>query len=211
MIRINLLPQKREARRDSGQGWLVAVMLLTALEVIILILYHQVKAGELTRQKNQNSELEKQCSQIVLTVKNHQQVKQQLQGCRAREEAITKLKAARTGPTAVLLEVARILTPGGGPTADSERIAQLSKDNPLAVPNASWDARRLWLTSFTEHERLVKIEGLARDGDDVSELAKRLMVSNYFSDVKLLPATSETDSKTKLAVKHFLLQAKVRY
>ena len=44
----------------------------------------------------------------------------------------------------------------------------------------------MWLTSFQESERVAKIEGLARDGDDVSELARRLNLSVYFAEVKLL-------------------------
>ncbi|MBI5532292.1 MAG: PilN domain-containing protein [Deltaproteobacteria bacterium] len=211
MIRINLLPQKREVRRDSGQGWLVAVMLVTAVEVIGLVLYHQVKLGELNKQKAVNSELESQASQIESTVKNHEQVKKQLEGLRAREEAITKLQTARSGPTAVLLELARLLTEGRGPTVDPDRLAQLSKDNPLAVFNAGWDVRRLWINAFTEHDRVVKIDGYARDGEDVSELARRLNLSNYYYEVKLLPSVREVDAKTKVDLMKFQLQAKVRY
>jgi len=55
----------------------------------------------------------------------------------------------------------------------------------------------------------VKIDGLARDGDDVSELARRLSLSVYFADVKLLPASKTTDSG--LEVIKFQLQAKARY
>jgi len=92
-----------------------------------------------------------------------------------------------------------------------DRLAQLSKDNPLAVFNPGWDTKRLWLAAFAEKERTVKIEGYARDGEDVSELARRLGLSNYFTDVKLLPAAREVDAKTKVEVVKFQLQAKVRY
>ena len=60
-------------------------------------------------------------------------------------------------------------------------------------------------------DRIIKIEGLARDGDDVSELARRLGLSLYFADVKLLPAAKTTDVDSKLDVIHFMLQAKARY
>lgn len=211
MIRINLLPQRREVRRDAGQGWLVAVMLVTAVEVIILVLYHQLQLQALAKQKQINSELTAQAAQIESTVKNHEEVKKQLGVLRAREEAIGKLQSARSGPTAVLLELAHVLTDGRGPTVDPDRLAQLSKDNPLAVFNPNWDTRRLWLTSFQEKDRTVKIDGFARDGEDVSELARRLGLSNYFTEVKLLPAAREVDSKTKIEVVKFQLQAKVRY
>ncbi len=211
MIRINLLPQKREARREASQGWLVAVMLVTALEVIILVLYHQLQLQDLARQKTINSELSSQAQQIETAVQNHEAVKKQLGVLRAREEAIGKLQTARSGPTAVLLELAHVLTEGRGPSVDADKLAQLSKDNPLAVFNPGWDTKRLWLTSFAEKDRTVKIEGYARDGEDVSELARRLGLSNYFTDVKLLPAAREVDAKTKVEVVKFQLQAKVRY
>ena len=64
---------------------------------------------------------------------------------------------------------------------------------------------------FQESERVVKIDGLARDGDDVSELARRLNLSVDFTDVKLLPASKAVDTDSKLDVIRFQLQAKMRY
>jgi type IV pilus assembly protein PilN len=111
----------------------------------------------------------------------------------------------------VLLELARILTPGRGPTVDPERLNQLRRENPLAVFNPGWDARRLWLTKFVEQQRKVRLEGVARDGEDVSELARRLQLSSLFHDVRLLPAKKQRDQKTGLELVTFQLEAQVRY
>jgi type IV pilus assembly protein PilN len=211
MIRVNLLPQKREAKRtvDANQSWILAVLGVVVLEIIALFLFHQVKRDELAKQTRTNAELTSQIDQIKKAVANHADVKAQLEVLRAREDAIGKLQQARTGPTAVMLEVSRVLTGGRGPTVDPDVLAQLRRDNPTSVFNPAWDPRRLWLTSFTEGDRTVKIEGLARDGDDVSELARRLSLSVYFADVKLLPASKTSDSG--LEVIKFQLQAKARY
>jgi type IV pilus assembly protein PilN len=213
MIRVNLLPQKREAKRapEANQGWLLVVLGVVVAEIVGLFLFHQVKRDELAKQVRTNAELSSQIETIKKAVANHGEIKAQLEVLRAREEAISKLQEARTGPTAVLLELSRVLTSGHGPTVDSDVLAQLRKDNPTAVYNPAWDPRRLWLTSFQETERVVKIDGLARDGDDVSELARRLNLSIYFADVKLLPASKTTDSDSKLEVIKFQLQAKMRY
>lgn len=211
MIRINLLPHKREARRDSGQGWLIAVMLVIAAEVVVLGLYHQFKLQELAKQKQINSELTNQISEIQSTVKNHAEVKKKLEVLRAREDAIGKLQSARSGPTAVLLELSRLLTVGRGPSISPEELMQKKKDNPQDVHNVSWDARRLWILSFKENQRVVKLEGFAHDGEDVSELARRMALSKYFQDVMLLPAKQQVDAESKLNVVKFQLQAKVRY
>jgi type IV pilus assembly protein PilN len=213
VIRVNLLPQKREVKRvaEASQGWLLAVLGVVVVEIVLLLLLHQWKREELAKQTRINAELASQIDQIKKAVANHADVKAQLEVLRAREEAIDKLQAARSGPTAVLLELARVLTSGRGPTVDPDVLAQLRRDNPTTVYNPGWDARRLWLSGLTEADRVVKIDGLARDGDDVSELARRLNLSIYFAEVKLLPATKTIDSDTKLEVIRFQLQAKTRY
>jgi type IV pilus assembly protein PilN len=206
MIRINLLAQKKRAERSDGsQVWLAVVMVVVLAEVAALFLFHSIKAEELADQKRKNAELNSQIEQAKKNVANHTQVKAELAQLRAREAAIQKLQSARSGPTAALLELARILTPGRGPSVDPDRLAQLRRDNPLSVFNPNWDARRLSVTSFVEAQRKLKIDGMARDGEDVSELARRLNLSAFFYDVTLLPATREAE-----AVK-FSVEAKVRY
>ena len=206
MIRINLLAQKKRAEKSEGsQVWLAVVMVVVLAEVAALFVFHSIKAEELADQTRKNAELAKQIEQAKRNVANHDQVKGELATLRAREEAIQKLQSARTGPTAILMELARILTPGRGPSVDPDRLAQLRRDNPLSVFNPNWDARRLWITGFVESQRRLKIDGNARDGEDVSELARRLNLSSFFYDVKLLPATRDKDF-----VK-FSIEAKVRY
>src|SRR5690606_9190853 len=144
-------------------------------------------------------------------VKDHATIKQKLQVLRDREKAIAKLQSARTGPTAVLLEIARLMTRGRGPSIDPDDLQKIRDENPLAMHNVNWDSRRLWLTSFIEDSRTVRLAGLARDGEDVSELARRMNLSSYFYDVRLLPGKRKRDSSTQLELVSFQLQAKVRY
>jgi type IV pilus assembly protein PilN len=206
MIRINLLAQKKRAERsDTSQLWLVVVMVVVLAEVAALFVLHSFKAQELTTQQSANAVLASQIEQAKKNVANHDQVKSELALLRARETAIQKLQSGRSGPTAILMELARILTPGRGPSVDPDRLAQLRRDNPLSVFNPNWDARRLWITSYTESSRKLKIDGTARDGEDVSELARRLNLSSYFFDVKLLPALRKADFV------EFSIEAKVRY
>jgi type IV pilus assembly protein PilN len=206
MIRINLLAQKKRAERSDGsQLWLVVVMVVVLAEVAALFVLHSFKGEELSDQQRKNAELTSQIEQAKKNVANHDQVKAELAMLRARETAIQQLQNGRTGPTAILMELARILTPGRGPSVDPDRLAQLRRDNPLSVFNPNWDARRLWLTSYVEAQRQLKIDGTARDGEDVSELARRLNLSSYFYDVRLLPALRKADFV------EFSIEAKVRY
>jgi len=214
VIRVNLLPQKRGLRGAGGQPsqrWLLFVLLVLVLQVIGLFLFHQRKLLEVTEQRRKNDTLQTQITDIKKLVANHDEVKRALGALRAREDAIQKLQTARTGPTGVLLELAQLLTPGKAPTADPDRIRQASQDNPNLVYLPSWDTRRLWLTSYLEVDRTVRIEGLSRDGNDVAQFAQRLKLSAYFYDISLLPGKKEPEKDARLEVVNFALQLKVRY
>ncbi len=214
MIRVNLLPQKRGVRGaapQQSQRWLLIVAGILVLEVIALFLFYQKKREELAEQQAKNARIQGQIADINKLVANHEEIKKSLVLLRAREEAIARLQSARSGPTAVLLELAQLLTQGKGPTTDPDRLATLRRENPNLVYFPGWDSRRLWLTSYLESDRTVRFEGLARDGNDVAELAQRLKLSSYFHDVTLLPGKKEPEKNAKLEVVNFALQLKVRY
>lgn len=212
MIRINLLPQKRRAERGPGsQLWLIVLLVTVLAEIAGLFVFHGFKNEELEAQKRQNAQIESRIQQLKQAVKDQESVKQQLSVLRAREDAIAKLQSARSGPTAVLLELAKMLTPGRSPSVPPETLDRLRRENPLALYNPNWDSRRLWLVKFVEAQRRVKLEGFARDGDDVSEFARRMNVSTFFEDVRLLPASKTQEPTTKLELIKFELEAKVKY
>jgi type IV pilus assembly protein PilN len=218
MVRINLLPERKQAKTrgaataaEPGQLWLVILMGILVVEVVVCLLVQGMKESELTQAVVANTKISNSIEELKHEMANHDDIKAQLKMLRDREDAINKLRAARSGPTTVLLELSRILSPGKGPTADRDKIEQLKRDDPQAVPNPNWDPRRVWVTSYQELERSVKIGGVARDTDDVSEVGKRLILSDYFSDVRLLPGEKYTDAETKLELVRFDLTAKVKY
>ena len=177
MIRVNLLPQKRraEARAEGKQLWLVAVMVAFLAEIAALFVFHSVKHEELVDQQKNNTKLQAQIDQSKASVANHPEVQKKLEDLRAREAAITKLQNARSGPTAVLLELTPSSSrPDAEPEVAPDRLSQIRRENPLAVFNGNWDPRRLEISSFNEQARKVKLEGQALDGEDVSELARRM-------------------------------------
>jgi len=213
VIRVNLLPQKRGARSAApavSQKWLLVVLGVLVFQVVVLFVFHKKKLDDLQEQQNTNAQLNGKIDGIRKLVANHEEIKKALVALRAREDAIAKLQSGRSGPTAVLLEMAQLLTAGKGPTADPERLQQLRKENPLAVYNPGWDTRRLWLLQYIESDRVVKIDGLSRDGADVAELAQRLKLSVYFYEITVLPGSKDS-AKDKLELVNFALQLKVRY
>ena len=217
MVRINLLPDKRQAGRRKAAGaeptqvWVFAVLGVFVGAIVICLFIQKIKQDQLAEMLAENGRAQGQIDAIKKQIADHTAIKARLKELRDREEAIQKLQTARTGPTSTLLELARVLTTGRGPTADRDKLEQLKRDNPDEVFNANLDPRRLWLTSYEESNRVVKIGGLARDGEDVSELERRLKFSEYFTSVKLLPGNKVADAQTHQELFRFELNAKVRY
>jgi type IV pilus assembly protein PilN len=218
MVRINLLPERRgqSGRRTSavepGQLWLVAVLGAAVVTIVGCLFVQRMKESELSAVLADNGVTQGQMDAIGKQISDHPQITARLQELRDREAAIQTLESGRTGPTSALLELSRLLTVGGrGPSTDRDKMEQLKRDNPTAVYNANWDPRRLWLTSYKETDRVVRMGGLARDGEDVSEFERRLKLSDYFVEVKLLPGAKVTDSQTHQELFQFELSAKVRY
>ena len=213
MIRVNLLPRKRETKREGGRWpiYLIAAMFL--LEVVAIIVVHANKKKDLDAQLAKNADVEKDIADKRGRVANHEAIKKQLADFQAREDAISKLQAGRTGPTAMMLELSRILTPGKMPTVDPEEYEKLRHENPAALPSDKWDPHRLWMVSFKEENRVVAINGIGKTNDDVAEFMRRLNVSRYFDDVKLVKTEEKKDKELtgdQPAI-NFDMRAKVRY
>jgi len=217
-VHINLIPQKKSAVATAstasgmqGQGWLAVVLGLLVLEVIAMFFVYNSRQKELDKTKRANAEVTASIDAIKASVAKHGEIKARLQELKDRETAIEKLQSARTGPTLAMLELSKIMSVGRGPTVDPVRLETVKRDNPTAAPSATWDPHRIWLTQYAESDRAVKISGHARDGEDVSELTRRLELSTMFSDITLLPAAKSVDSVTKLEVLGFQISAKARY
>jgi type IV pilus assembly protein PilN len=216
MVRINLLPDRRQTVRrmastEPMQLWLIAVFGGVVATIIVCLFVQKFKEDELRDILVENEHTQGQIDVIKKQIANHAEIKARLKELRDREEAIQKLQSARTGPTSTLLELGHLLTSGRGPTTDHDKLEQLRRDNPAEVYNANWDPRRLWLTSYVESDRVVRLAGVARDGEDVSEIERRLNLSDYFTDVKLRPGQKVSDSVTHQELFRFELSAKVRY
>jgi type IV pilus assembly protein PilN len=214
VIRVNLLPHAAERRTsgsESSQTWLLFVMLAVVVEIVVLFFFHGTKEDELNEVQSEVGRVQTQIEAIQVRVKDHEKIKSQLAQLRAREDAIAQLQAGRKGPTAVLLELSRVLTAGKGPTVDQAKLDELREQNPNAVYNPGWDPKRVWLQIYSESERSVRLEGVARDASDVYEFAQRLKLSQYFDKVTLLPGKQRPKTARSVELVSFALQVKVNY
>lgn len=214
MLKINLLPQEK-GRRASSAGNMASMLLVAVVGSLVLLLgglflYHASQQSELDEIIATNNRTQNEIDSIKSRVSDHQKILDELGEIRRREEAIQQLQAARTGPTAMLVEVSRLLSPGGSPTADPAVVDNLRQHDRSRLWSPTWDTHRVWLTGFTEENRAVKLAGDGRDADDVGELMRRMLLSLYFRDVRL-DRTEEVRGVTGMPVHRFTITARARY
>ncbi len=219
MIRINLLPSARkQAKSASGGGgsgantpWFIAYAAGAAIAVVSLLFVYLAYQSDLEERQAANAELERQVAAAERQSADLENVRAQLAASQQLEEVVGELQRARFGPTRVMMELARILSDGGGPTIDPRELEQMQRNNPLAGFNAGWDGRRLWLVSFEEEQRQVRIHGVGRTNDDVAEFLRRLTLSELFETVALDKTEAAQDANTHLDMIAFELSATVHY
>jgi type IV pilus assembly protein PilN len=219
MIKINLLPIRRDRRRESGRNQILFGMLLIVVELAVFgVLYYRAQSA-IDLQKNDNDKIQIQVQRIESQVKDHKQIIKDIEEYEKRQEAIENLQAARTGPVFVMLELSEILSKGGGPHLDNDRYQELVQKNPAAGYDENWDYRRLWIDTFSEKKHRVKIAGQGLTHEDVAELLRRLNLSDFFVTSELVsttlaPPKIDKDgfvAKAARPVVHFILEAEVRY
>ena len=221
MLKINLLPQEK-GRRTSSAGSMASMLLVAVVGSLVLLLgglflFHASQQSELEELQAGNSRMQAEIDSIKSRVSDHQRILDELAEIRRREEAIQHLQAARTGPTAMLVEISRILSPGGAPTADPTLVDYMRQHDRGSLWSPTWDTQRVWLTKFEEENRTVKFTGEARDADDVGEFMRRLQLSLYFQEVRL-ERTEESrvsggrgGSTAMVTIHRFTITARARY
>ncbi len=214
MIRINLLPgARKQAGTSSGgtQGWVIAYLVASALMVVVLVFVYLSKNRELNEQLAQNQALDREATQLEAQSANIDEVRAAIEESRQLEAVVNDLQRARYGPTAVLMELSRLLSAGGGPTVDPQRLEEVRRQNPLAAFNPAWDPRRLWISSLVEEERQCTITGSGRTNEDIAEFLRRLTLSERFENVELVRTQGSEDPQTHLVFIDFELTAGVIY
>jgi Tfp pilus assembly protein PilN len=219
MIKINLLPIKQDRRREAGRNQLLIGALAIVVEIIIAALLYLGANASLTEQKNANVSVQTPVDRIEKQVSDHQQILNDIAEYEKRQAAIEDLEAARTGPAFVMIELSNMLSKNGRPNVDHNKYQQMIQMNPTLAFDEAWDFRRLWLDSFAEQDKSVRITGQGLTHEDVAELLRRLQLSSFFVSNELVMTNL---AKPTIAVKdvsldavdevvHFELHAKILY
>ena len=219
MIRINLLPVKQDRRREAGRNQILIGLLAIVIEIVAATLLYLGASSSLTEQKNANASVQSQVDRIESQVKDHKKILADINEYEKRQAAIENLEAARTGPSFLMIEMSNILSKNGRPNVDHVKYQQMIQMNPTLAFDESWDYRRLWIDTFAEKDKSVRITGQGLTHEDVAEFLRRLQLSSFFESNELV---STNLAKPSLAMKdvpldgvdqvvHFTLQAKIRY
>jgi len=213
VIRVNLLPTKkvRAAAGDEGKLWIVFFLVALAVEGGAVAVVHLQRTAALEVIQRRNADAQGRIDLIKREVADHDAIKEELEQIRSREEVISRLSSARTGPVNVMMELSKILSKNGMPSIDPARYAQIARDNPLQAVNPRWDFRNLWLTEFREEDRAVTLKGVGRGHDDVAEFLKRITLSEFFTDEQLRKTETVEDRNARVPVVAFEIRANVRY
>lgn len=201
MIRVNLLPQKKKAKQDLGQKQLVYMGFALLAVVGGITFFHIQTQGELDALSRENQAITADIERFKSELGDYDKIRAQREELMRQQETIQSLEKARTGPVFLMREVAEILTPGKGPTFDRVRYAEVLRRDPNAGFNAAWDTRRVWLDTYEEQDKRVRIQGAAKSNEDVAEFLKRLQASVYFRDV-VLESTRQVSAGKNDGVKH---------
>ncbi|MBU1219691.1 PilN domain-containing protein [Myxococcota bacterium] len=213
MIRINLVPQKASPSQIRGQQFLLVMFLTMALTGGALFYHYKFiidlkpvekNDAESTRLENDLKALNVRLSRIkILPVAEKQKIAARYN---KKFQTVGRIEKVRSNPVFALLELSRILSVGQLPTVAPANVKQRME------LDANWDPSPIFITKLSEKAREVDIKGYARTHYDLSELTRRLRVSEYFRRPEIVESKIEVDkSKDSGGMVDFTIRAQMVY
>lgn len=216
MIRINLLPTRDAPRRQAAlvQLAVFGVVLVAAAAAIFTL--DTIQRDRVASQQRANSVVENRIERIRRQIQDHDEIRSRIEEIESKQAVIDQLLAGRTGPTFVLIELAKVLSRNGSPTIEHDRYMGIVRRSPGQAYDPNWDGRRLWLRAFREEDRGVELRGDALSHEDVAELLRRLTLSDYFHEVTLVTTqmargVSSPSAASAAGVISFEIRCRLRY
>jgi len=213
MMHINLIRARRSRRLAPGDRALVAMAAGVVVAVAGMAFVTMTATAEANQAVRANNALRDDIDRLKGELGDFEKVKGERLGLLKQQKTIDALRSGRTGPVYVMRELSEVLTGRKGPTFDRTTYEEHVRRDPNVGFNPAWDSHRLWLESFEEADRKVRIQGAARTNEDVAELLKRLQLSVFFAEVTPESTTQIGDGTAVAGAKRvsFNLTARVVY
>jgi len=196
---------------DAGQRQLLAMggTLLFVLGGVVFV--HVQASGELETLTQANNRVQAEVNALKAELGDYDKVKAQREELLKQRQSIEALEKGRTGPVYLMREMSEILTPGKGPTFDRVAYEDALRRDPNVGFNSSWDTKRVWLESYEEKQKQVRLRGAAKSHEDAAEFMKRLNSSVFFTKVQFENASQKKGQQDGVRHITFNLKAEVRY
>ncbi|MBH22874.1 MAG: hypothetical protein CMH57_00170 [Myxococcales bacterium] len=203
MIRINLLPIKKQQEKESSKRLLFVFVVLIVAECILLIFPYSWQKSKLTEIQNENSAKKQEINTLKEQVKDVERLTGEKNKLTEQLDVLGALEKGRSGPVRVMDEMQLILST---PRSELERLTFDKRGW-----NSKWEPDRLWFNSFQEGGGFFKLVGGARSTDDVAEFLQRLSSSIYFDSIRLVYAEEKIESKVKFEFVRFEIEGAISY
>jgi Tfp pilus assembly protein PilN len=219
MIKINLLPQKRAKRgiaapEGSNRDLVVGVASILGVAAVVFLAVDQPKRSHLADVKKSNNDLQTEINQKQKDLAGYAELKKAADAADERAQSITRLIGAKIIPANVLHELGEILTAGHSPTMTEDmarKVGTGADSDPNHRYDLTWDPSHVWLQSFVDNNGDFVLDGGAQAEADVTQLAKRLQASVFFSGVSPSREERVADRDTGISYYHFTITGKVAY
>jgi len=172
MIRINLLPHREEKRKQKKQAFFALLSLGGVIGIGIVLLVGAYNARAIAVQDVRNQELKTAISGLDKRIAEIATLKQEIEGLKARQQAVEDLQGDRNQPVYLLDELVKQTPPG------------------------------VFLKAFRQDGQRVAVNGYAQSQERVSELLRNLAgVSPWLERPDLIEVKSNGLGQGKTAKK----------
>lgn len=112
MIKINLLPHREERRKQLKSNFYSLLLLASILGAVIVLVVGTIFSQQISAQLDRNNFIKAENSKLDEKIKEVANLKQEIDGLKARQEAVEDLQGDRNQPVFMLDEFVK-LTPEG--------------------------------------------------------------------------------------------------
>ncbi|HEY4182733.1 MAG TPA: hypothetical protein VGM90_38140 [Kofleriaceae bacterium] len=214
MIKVNLLPSRKAAKKTSASDpsakqMFLGVAAIVAMGAAIFLLVDRPKRARLTDVRHANDALNSSIADKKRQLVGYDDMKKSWEEANKRAAAIDRLMQNKVIPANALHELSRILTLQG-PTM-SEQMTSLVATDANKRFESDWDGKHVWVFSFVDLNGGFRLDGGAQSESDVTQLSKRLAASVYFYDINPAGGERVADAQNSVNYYRFTITGRIAY